>query len=62
MWNNFYIENSMLKSKIFQNILKCSIFSFTNYGFLKKEIPENFKIPKNIIINVEVRMVLWYET
>ncbi len=52
----------MLKSKIFQNILKCSIFSFTNYGFLKKEIPENFKIPKNIIINVEVRMVLWYET
>jgi len=29
---------------------------------LKKEIPENFKIPENIIINVEVPMVLWYET
>jgi hypothetical protein len=56
----FYIEISMLKT--FQNILKYSIFSFTNYGFLKKEIPENFNIPENIIINVEVAMLLWYET
>jgi hypothetical protein len=29
---------------------------------LKKEIPENFNIPENIIINVEIAMVLWYET
>jgi hypothetical protein len=31
---------------------------------LKKEIPENFNILENLIINVEVAMVLllWYET
>jgi hypothetical protein len=28
---------------------------------LEKEIPENFNILENIIINVEVAILLWYE-